>query len=332
MNVAIVGVTGLVGQTFLKVLEERNFPVSKIIPVASHKNKGKKITFNKQQYPIITIEELLNENFDIALWSAGATISKQWMPKFIELSNAYHIDNSSAWRMHPNIPLIVPEVNINTINKNHKLIANPNCSTIQLVVVLAPLHRRFKIKRVIVSTYQAVSGSGKKAVNQLMAERENKEPNERAYNHQIDLNCIPQCDVFVGDGYTKEEMKIINETRKILNHQELKITATAVRVPVLVGHSETVNIEFEEEPNIKDVITVLKSAPGIVVYENNEYPTPIDVAGKDEVFVGRIRKDSSNKNSINLWIVADNLRKGAATNAIQIAEYIKHFVTEKYTL
>ncbi len=328
MKVAIIGATGLVGQTFLKVLQERNFPLSEIIPVASQKNVGKKIQFQNKEYEIISLPELLRQDFDIALWSAGATTSKKWMLKFLNYTDAYHIDNSSAWRMYDEYPLIVPEININILKKEDKLIANPNCSTIQLVVVLGVLHKHFKLKHISVSTYQAVSGSGKKALEQLHAERQNKIPEEKAYPHQIDLNCIPQCDVFEPNGYTKEEMKIINETRKILNLPDLKITATAVRVPVLVGHSEVVSIQFQEKITVYDVIRVLKNTPNVVVMENEEYPMPITVAGKDEVFVGRIRRDFSRENAINLWIVADNLRKGAATNAIQIAEYIKdNFMT-----
>lgn len=321
MKVAIIGATGLVGNVMIKALEERGFPLNELVLSASAKSIGKKIIYKKTPIKVISLEDTLLTKPDIALFSAGKEVSLEWAPKFKKAGTTV-IDNSSAWRMNPDIKLIVPEINSGILTSNDKIIANPNCSTIQLVMVLAPLHKKYKVKRVIVSTYQSVTGTGAKAVAQMENER-NSINGIKIYPHPIDKNCIPHCDVFESNGYTKEEMKIINETQKILNDYSIKITATSVRVPVVGGHSESVNIEFEKDFNINDVIEVLKSAKGIVVQDdikNAVYPMPKYAEGKDEVFVGRIRKDESNYNSLNLWIVADNLRKGAATNAVQIAE------------
>ncbi len=321
MKIAIIGVTGLVGRTFLKILEERNFPVTELIPVASEKSVGKKILFGNKEYDIVPIGKALRLEFDIALWSAGASISKEWMLPFVNFGKAYHIDNSSAWRLHPEVPLIVPEVNIQTLSPEQKIIANPNCSTIQLVTALAPLHKRFGIRRILISTYQAVSGTGQAALRQLEEERERGSATAPVYPKPIDLNCIPHCDVFLENGYTKEEMKLVNETRKILDDNSLQISATAVRVPVLYGHSESINVEFKRSVSPQEIKNVLASSEGIILAE--PYITPREIAGRDEVFVSRIRKDLSQPNTVNMWIVADNLRKGAATNAVQIAEYIR---------
>ncbi len=316
-----MGVTGLVGKTFLQVLSERKFPVQEIVPVASKKNVGKKIAFQGKKYTIISIEDALRKEFDIALWSAGGETSRKWMPRFLEHGNAYHIDNSSAWRLEEDVPLIVPEVNLHHLSVENRLIASPNCSTIQMVTAVAPLHRAFGIRRILISTYQAVSGTGQKAMRQLEEERSSGKASEPVYTKPIDLNCIPHCDVFLENGYTKEEMKLVNETRKILDAPELLISATAVRIPVLYGHSESVNIELAKNVSSEEIKEVLRKSPGIILAE--PYITPREIAGKDEVFVGRIRRDLSCANAFNLWIVADNLRKGAATNAIQIAEYIR---------
>lgn len=323
MNVAIVGVTGLVGQMFLKVLKERGFPVTKLIPVASEKSVGKSINFKGIEYKVVSLEDAIDMKPKVAFFSAGGSISKEWAPKFAEVGCKV-VDNSSAWRMVSDKKLIVPEVNAYDLNNDDYIIANPNCSTIQMLVPLWPLHQKYKIKRIVVSTYQAVAGTGKNALDQMENERLGREV-EMVYPHLIDRNCLPHCDVFLENGYTKEEMKLVQETKKIFNDDEINITATAVRVPVSVGHSEAVNLEFENEYDLHDVYEILKLANGVIVQDNiesNSYPMPLYVAGKDEVFVGRIRKDFSNKNSLNMWIVADNLRKGAATNAIQIAEYM----------
>jgi aspartate-semialdehyde dehydrogenase len=323
MRVAVVGATGLVGGVMLKVLEERNFPVDELIPVASERSAGKTIEFAGKPAVVVTLDEAVNLKPDLALFSAGGETSLNWAKKFTS-AGAVVIDNSSAWRMDPEIPLIVPEVNGSSILPGHRLIANPNCSTIQMVMVLNPLHRVYGIRRVVVSTYQSVTGTGVKAVRQLEDERQGIQ-GEKAYNYVIDKNCIPQCDVFTPNGYTKEEMKLVNETRKILSDESIAITATAVRVPVAGGHSESVNVELLREFDIDRVNMLLSEAPGIILLDdpkNNRYPMPAMTENRDEVFVGRIRRDHSTSNALNMWIVADNLRKGAATNTIQIAEYM----------
>ncbi len=323
MKVAVVGGTGLVGRTMLKVLEERSFPVDELIPVASEKSAGKKVSFRNHEIPVVTMAEGLAKRPDMALFSAGASVSKEKAPLFVK-QGAVVIDNSSAWRMDPEVPLVVPEINGDILTREHKIIANPNCSTIQMVMVLAPLHREYKIKRIVVSTYQSVTGTGKMAVDQLENERKGID-GPKAYPHSIDKNCIPHCDVFLENGYTKEEIKLVDETRKILDEKNLKITATAVRVPVVGGHSESVNIQFKNRFEIDDVYLHLRRFSGVVVLDDplkNEYPMPLQAKGHDDVFVGRIRKDFSKKKALNLWIVADNLRKGAATNAVQIAEHL----------
>jgi aspartate-semialdehyde dehydrogenase len=323
MKIAVIGATGLVGSTMLKVLEERNFPVTELLPVASEKSEGKVITFQGQPYKVISLATAVSQRPDVALFSAGASVSRQWAPKFAAVGTTV-IDNSSCWRMEPGIPLIVPEINGEVLTEQHKIIANPNCSTIQLVMVLNPLHKKFGLKRVVVSTYQSVSGTGVKAVKQLFDEREGKE-GEKAYPHPIDLNCLPHIDVFLDNDYTKEEMKMVNETRKILRDPEIMVSPTCVRVPVRGGHSESVNAAFEKEFEMKEVIELLKNTSGIVLQDDPSaklYPMPIEAEGKDEVFVGRIRRDISQPQSLNCWIVSDNLRKGAATNAVQIAEYL----------
>jgi len=322
MKIAIVGVTGLVGEVLLKVLEERNFPVSELIPVASEKSKGQKIVFKNAEYQIVSIKYALNKKPQIAIFSAGSEISLKYAQMFVEVGT-FVIDNSSAWRMHPDKKLIIPEINGNILTKEDKIIANPNCSTIQMLMVLYPLNKEYKIKRVVVSTYQSVSGTGKNALEQLKNERETIH-GKKAYPHRIDLNCLPHCDVFTKNGYTKEEDKLVNETHKILS-REINLTATAVRIPVSGGHSEAVNIEFTIDFELAKIYELLEKMPGVVVYdepENNIYPMPLVSEGKDAVFVGRIRRDFSQPNSLNLWISADNLRKGAATNAVQIAELL----------
>ncbi len=324
MKVAVVGATGLVGSVMIRVLEERGFPVTELIPVASEKQKEREVGFKGNKIKVINLKDAVDRKPDIALFSAGSEVSLNWAPKFAD-SGTYVIDNSSAWRMEKGIKLIVPEINAGILTKEDHIIANPNCSTIQLVMVLDPLHRKYHIKRIVVSTYQSVTGSGSQAVDQLGYERAGLPVADPFYPHQIDMNVIPHCDVFVENGYTKEEMKLVNETQKILNDYNLKITATAVRVPVEGGHSESVNIEFENDFIIRDIRDLLQSSEGIVLLdnpENNLYPMPVNAKGKDDVFAGRIRRDFSRPNSLNLWIVADNLRKGAATNAVQIAEYI----------
>jgi aspartate-semialdehyde dehydrogenase len=323
MRVAVVGATGLVGTKMLQVLAERNFPVTELYPVASEKSVGKKIKFKDKEFDVISMADAIAKKPAVAMFSAGGSTSKEWAPKFAEVGTVV-IDNSSAWRMEPNIPLVVPEVNAHILTKNDKIIANPNCSTIQMVVVLKPLHDKYKIKRVVVSTYQSVTGTGKKAVDQLMNER-NGVAGALAYAYQIDMNLLPHVDVFLDNDYTKEEMKMVNETRKIMGDNSIRLTATTVRVPVVGGHSEAVNIEFENDFTIADVRNILEHAPGVVVYDdvkNLKYPMPIHAHDKDETFVGRIRRDESQANTLNCWIVSDNLRKGAATNAVQIAEYL----------
>ena len=325
MKIALVGATGLVGTKMLEVLAERNFPISELIPVASEKSIGQKIKFKGIEYSVVGMETAISMKPDIALFSAGGSTSTQWAPLFAELGTTV-IDNSSAWRMDPSKKLIVPEVNAFELTKADKIIANPNCSTIQMVVVLKPLHLRYKIKRVVVSTYQSVTGTGKKAVDQLMNERQGI-AGPMAYQYPIDLNLIPQIDVFTENDYTKEEMKMVNETKKIMSDDAIKVTATAVRVPVMGGHSESVNIEFENDFELTELLNLLENSAGIVVQNkvaNLEYPMPLNAHNKDAVFVGRIRRDETQANTLNCWIVSDNLRKGAATNAVQIAEYLIH--------
>jgi aspartate-semialdehyde dehydrogenase len=322
MKLAIVGATGMVGTVMLEVLKERNFKYDQLLLVASKKSVGKTISYLGKHYSLIDLEMALEENPDIAIFSAGGNTSLNWAPKFAKIGTTV-IDNSSAWRMDPSKKLIIPEINGNLIDPNDKIIANPNCSTIQMLMVLYPLHKKYKIKRVVVSTYQSITGTGVKAVKQLENESNNIE-GEMAYNYQIHQNAIPHCDDFLENGYTKEEMKLSNETNKILD-KEIKVTATAVRIPVMGGHSESVNIEFKNSVLISDVRSILSTTSGVTVQDNIskfEYPMPYYSSGKDDVFVGRIREDFSCTNSINLWIVADNLRKGAATNAIQIAEKV----------
>jgi aspartate-semialdehyde dehydrogenase len=324
MKVAVVGATGLVGTVMLKVLAERNFPVTELIPVASAKSAGKKLSWKNKEYTVFTMEQAIAAKPDIALFSAGGSTSLEWAPKFAEVGT-FVIDNSSAWRMDPSKKLIVPEVNADVLTADDKIIANPNCSTIQMVLVLNPLHKAYTIKRVVVSTYQSVTGTGVKAVQQLENER-NGIKGEMAYAFPIDKNAIPQIDVFMDNGYTKEEMKMVNETKKILRDESVQVTATCVRIPVMGGHSESINLEFGKPFDEAEVKNILAHTPGITLKDdpkNNEYPMPlIDADGKDDVFVGRVRRDESQLNALNLWIVADNLRKGAATNAIQIAEYL----------
>ncbi|MEP7251671.1 MAG: aspartate-semialdehyde dehydrogenase [Ginsengibacter sp.] len=323
MKIAIVGATGLVGSKMLQVLEERNFPVTEIIPVASEKSIGKEITFKNKKYKVVSAAAAIAASPDIALFSAGGSTSLSLAPQFAEAGITV-IDNSSAWRMDPNKKLVVPEVNAHVLTEDDKIIANPNCSTIQMVLVLSPLHEKYKIKRVVVSTYQSVTGTGVKAVEQMMNERENK-TGEMAYKYPIDKNAIPQIDVFLDNGYTKEEMKMVNETRKIIGDDSIMLTATCVRIPVMGGHSESVNIEFENDFDLDEVKTILSASPGVVLQdeiENFIYPMPLTAHEKDETFVGRLRRDESQPNTLNCWIVSDNLRKGAATNAVQIAEYL----------
>lgn len=323
MKIAVVGATGLVGTVMLKVLEERNFPLTELIPVASEKSVGKEITFKGKKYAIVSMDTAISMRPDIALFSAGGSTSVEHAPRFAEAGTTV-IDNSSAWRMDPSKKLVVPEVNAHELSIDDKIIANPNCSTIQMVVALKPLHDKYKIKRVVVSTYQSVTGTGVKAVEQMMNERKGID-GPMAYPYQIDLNVIPQIDVFVENGYTKEEMKMINETRKIMGDDNIRLTATTVRIPVMGGHSESVNIEFENDFDVAEVRELLEKTEGIIVVDdiaNLKYPMPKDAHEKDEVFVGRIRRDESMPNSLNMWIVADNLRKGAATNAVQIAEFL----------
>ena len=326
MKLAVVGVTGLVGNVVLEVLQERNFPVSTFIPVASAKSVGTQITFRGVEYPVISMEDAIAAKPDIAIFSAGGDTSLLWAPKFAEVGTIV-VDNSSAWRMNPDHKLIVPEINADSLTSNDRIIANPNCSTIQMVVALAPLHKKLKINRIVVSTYQSITGTGVKAVKQYQLEKKGfvPKPEEMAYHYPIFENCIPQCDVFLENGYTKEEMKLVLETKKIMRDDSIKVTATAVRVPVLGGHSESVNVSFERDFDLAEVRQWLSDGPGIFLSDDTaafQYPMPLWSKGKDSVFVGRLRRDESASNTLNMWITADNLRKGAATNAIQIAEYL----------
>ena len=323
MKVAVVGATGMVGQVMLKVLEERNLPITELIPVASERSVGKKIKFKDKEFTIVSMNDAIAAKPEIAIFSAGGGTSLEFAPKFAEVGTVV-IDNSSAWRMDPTKKLVVPEINANVLTKEDKIIANPNCSTIQLVMVLHPLNQKYDIKRVVVSTYQSVTGTGKAAVDQLNSEIKGENP-EKVYPYQIFKNALPHCDVFSDDDYTKEEIKLMKEPKKILGDDTFNLTATAVRVPVQGGHSESVNIEFENEFDLDEVRRILSETPGVVLQDNvqnNEYPMPLYSEGKDDVFVGRIRRDLSQPKTLNLWIVADNLRKGAATNAVQIAEYL----------
>lgn len=323
MKLAVIGVTGMVGEVMLKVLEERNFKITAFIPVASERSVGKKTSFKNKEFTIVSLANAVAMKPDIALFSAGGDTSLEWAPKFAEVGTTV-IDNSSAWRMDLSKKLIVPEINASELSKEDKIIANPNCSTIQMVMALAPLHKKYKIKRIVVSTYQSISGTGVKAVQQLENEMAGIK-GEMAYHYPIHKNAIPHCDVFETNGYTKEEMKLVRETQKILNDKTIAVTATAVRIPTAGGHSEAVNVEFENDFDIAEVRALLSQTEGITVQDNldvNIYPMPLYANGKDDVFVGRIRRDGSQPNSLNLWIVSDNLRKGAATNTIQIAEYL----------
>lgn len=323
MKVAVVGATGLVGSKMLQVLAERNFPVTELIPVASEKSVGKEVMFKGKPYKVVTADTAIGMKPNVAIFSAGGSTSTEWAPKFAEAGITV-IDNSSAWRMDPSKKLVVPEVNADVLTPADKIIANPNCSTIQMVLVLKPLHDKYGINRVVVSTYQSVTGTGVKAVTQLMNERQGV-AGEKAYAHEIDLNVIPQIDVFLDNGYTKEEMKMVKETVKIMGDEKVKVTATTVRIPVMGGHSESVNIAFDKDFDLAEVRNLLAQTPGVVVVDDPskaQYPMPKDAHDKDEVFVGRIRRDETQANTLNLWIVADNLRKGAATNAVQIAEYL----------
>lgn len=327
MKIAVVGATGMVGTIMMKLLEERNFPVSELIPVASERSVGKIVTFKGKDYKIVGLDKAVSLKPEIAIFSAGGDTSLAWAPKFAE-AGCVVIDNSSAWRMDPTKKLVVPEINANVISSDDKIIANPNCSTIQLVMALAPLHNRYKMKRVVVSTYQSVSGTGVKAVRQMENEIHGKS-DEMAYPYQIFKNALPHCDVFLDNGYTKEEMKLAKEPQKILNDNSFTVTATAVRIPTAGGHSESVNVEFEEDFELSEVRKILSQMPGVTVQDNpdtNTYPMPVFAHNKDDVFVGRLRRDESIPNTLNMWIVADNLRKGAATNAIQIAEYMVEHV------
>jgi len=329
MKVAVVGATGLVGSKMLQILEERNFPVSELIPVASEKSVGKDVSFKGKSYKVVSMTDAIAAKPDVALFSAGGSTSLEWAPKFADAGITV-IDNSSAWRMDPSKKLVVPEINADELTKNDKIIANPNCSTIQMVVALNPLHKKFKVKRIVVSTYQSVTGTGKKAVDQMRGEREKDVKGAQAeypmaYKYQIDLNAIPQIDVFLDNGYTKEEMKMVNETKKIMRDESIRVTSTTVRIPVMGGHSEAVNVEFEKDFDLAEVKRILSESPGVVVVDDpssQQYPMPMNAHERDEVFVGRIRRDETQPNTLNLCIVSDNLRKGAATNAIQIAEYL----------
>ncbi len=323
MRIAVVGATGMVGEIMLKVLAERNFPVTELIPVASEKSIGKEVEFKGKFYKVVGMQTAVDMKADIALFSAGGDTSLEWAPKFAAAGTTV-IDNSSAWRMDPTKKLIVPEINASELTKDDKIIANPNCSTIQMVLVLAPLHKKYNVKRVIVSTYQSITGTGVKAVQQLENEYSGVQ-GEMAYKYPIHRNAIPQCDSFEDNGYTKEEMKLVRETKKILSDNSINVTATAVRVPIVGGHSEAVNVEFSKDFDVKEVRSILENTSGVVVQDSTDnfsYPMPIYAEGKDEVFVGRIRRDESQENTLNMWIVADNLRKGAATNTVQIAEYL----------
>jgi aspartate-semialdehyde dehydrogenase len=323
MKVAVVGATGMVGEVMLKVLEERNFPISELLLVASERSVGKKLTYKNEEYTVIGLADAVAARPDIAIFSAGGDTSLEWAPKFVEVGTTV-IDNSSAWRMDPTKKLVVPEINANTLTANDKIIANPNCSTIQMVLALDPLHKKYQMKRVVVSTYQSVSGTGVKAVQQMENEAAGIE-GEMAYPYPINRNALPHCDVFLENGYTKEEMKLAREPQKILDDRTFSVTATAVRIPTAGGHSESVNVEFHNDFDLAEVRQLLSETPGIVVQdspETNTYPMPVFANGKDDVFVGRLRRDETQPNTLNMWIVADNLRKGAATNAVQIAEYL----------
>lgn len=323
MKVAVVGATGMVGEVMLQVLAERNFPVTELIPVASERSVGKEIEFKGKKYKVVGLETAVAMKPEIALFSAGGETSLAWAPKFAAAGTTV-IDNSSAWRMDADKKLVVPEINASELTKDDKIIANPNCSTIQMVLALAPLHKKYNIKRIIVSTYQSITGTGVKAVEQLENEYVGAK-GEMAYKYQIHRNAIPQCDSFEDNGYTKEEMKLVRETQKILSDKTIAVTATAVRVPIVGGHSEAVNVEFTNDFDVNDVRKILHETPGVVVQDNTDtytYPMPLFAQGKDDVFVGRIRRDESQPNTLNMWIVADNLRKGAATNTVQIAEYL----------
>lgn len=325
MKLALVGSTGLVGKVMVKVLEEQKLPVSVFYPVASNKSIGKMVTFQGEEYPVINIQQAVDARPDVAIFSAGGNVSKEWAPRFAE-NGCIVIDNSSAWRMDPTKKLIVPEINADQLSSEDKIIANPNCSTIQMVMALAPLERKYGLKRLVVSTYQSITGTGKEAIDQynretLGEDRHAKDP----YPHKIFENCLPHCDIFLDNDYTKEEMKLVNETRKILGREDIGITATAVRVPVMGGHSESINVELIKDFEIEDIKEILNNTPGVVVLDDpdhNEYPMPLNAQGRDEVFVGRIREDESQPRTLNMWVVADNLRKGAATNAVQIADYL----------
>lgn len=323
MRLALIGATGLVGQKMIQVLEERNIHPEEFYPVASSRSIGKEIKLHGKSHKVVGIEEALGKGMNVALFSAGGDTSLKWAPKFAE-TGAFVIDNSSAWRMNTEVPLVVPEINADAISGDTKIIANPNCSTIQMVMALAPLHKTFGIKRIVVSTYQSISGTGKAAVDQMMNERNNLE-GDKVYPFQIDMNCLPHCDVFMDNGYTKEEMKLSNETKKILRDEEIAVTATAVRVPVMGGHSESINVEFNHDYTIPRVRQLLAATAGVTLMdapERNEYPMPLYQTDSDEVYVGRIRRDESQAAALNLWVVSDNLRKGAATNAVQILEYL----------
>lgn len=323
MKIAVVGASGLVGQKMLEVLSERKFKITELLLVASERSIGKKINFNGEEHPIISMQAAIEAKPDIALFSAGGSVSLEFAPKFVEAGTVV-IDNSSAWRMDPTKKLVVPEVNGHVLRIDDRIIANPNCSTIQLVVAIKPLHDAFSIKRIVVSTYQSVTGSGKGAVDQLNGEREGKNT-QKVYPHKIDMNALPHIDVFQENGYTKEEMKMVNETMKIMGDDSIKVTSTCVRIPTVGGHSESVNIEFNQEFDLEEVMSLLANAPGVTVVDNpsnNEYPMPLTAHDKDDVFVGRIRRDETQPKTLNMWVVSDNLRKGAATNTVQIAEYL----------
>jgi aspartate-semialdehyde dehydrogenase len=323
MKVAVVGATGLVGTQMIRVLEERDFPVTEFIPVASEKSIGKMVTFKNKEYAVVGMQDAIRMKPQLAIFSAGGGTSKTWAPKFAEVGTTV-VDNSSAWRMDPDIKLVVPEVNAHVLTIKDKIIANPNCSTIQMVVALVGLHKAYTIKRIVVSTYQSVTGTGKKAVDQLMNERKGIS-GDMVYPHRIDMNALPHIDVFLDNGYTKEEMKMVNETRKIMEDDAIRVTATTVRIPVIGGHSEAINVEFEKEFELADVRSILEHSEGVVVMDdpkNNVYPMPINAQNRDEVFVGRLRRDETQPKTLNMWVVSDNLRKGAATNAIQIAEVL----------
>jgi aspartate-semialdehyde dehydrogenase len=323
MKVAVVGATGLVGSKMLQVLAERNFPLTELIPVASERSVGKLVEYKNKQYKVVSMQDAIDAKPAVAIFSAGGATSLEWAPKFAEAGITV-IDNSSAWRMDPSKPLVVPEINADILTAKDKIIANPNCSTIQMVVALNPLHKKYGVRRIVVSTYQSVTGTGVKAVTQLINERNGIE-GERAYKYPIDLNVIPQIDVFMENGYTKEEMKMVKETCKIMRDDSIRVTATTVRIPVMGGHSESINVEFEKEYDLEELKSLLASAPGIVLVDdiaNQQYPMPMDAHEKDDVFVGRLRRDETQERTLNMWVVSDNLRKGAATNAVQIAEYL----------